>query len=139
MFGLTMTITDTSKAVLTASEKATARNIRKSAFRIYQDAAASIKPVEGPSRPGTPPHTHTQKLTRKGRVRKGVLPKAINYSAEKTTAVIGARHSVVGLSAEAHEKGKFFKGHKFDERAFMVPALEREAPNFANSYAGSIG
>jgi hypothetical protein len=140
VIGFTFQLIDTSKQIAADLAKAAFRNIQRAAFAIYKDSAASIKDEPGPSKPGTPPHTHTTR-TRRGKLRKGRLPKAIVYHADKHSmdAVIGPRFSVVGLAGEAHEKGEVFYGTDYPDRAFMGPALDRQAEAFGNSFRGSLG
>lgn len=132
---------DTSKNVALAVERATFRNLGHAAATIRNDAIGSIVQAEGPSRPGTPPHTHTGGLTKKGKIRRGQLQRAItfDYSKSERTAVIGPRATVVGTSGAAHEFGGVFKGQDYPVRAFMGPALERNLDRFAEDWRGSIG
>ena len=53
--------------------------------------------------------------------------------------MIGPRASIVGEAGRAHEFGDEFRGDDYPERAFMWPALEREAPEFAASHRNSLG
>lgn len=139
MIGLLINYVDQTERVAKAARKAAYRLVDKAAFAIRTTASESVKAADGPSAPGTPPHTHTQRITKKGKVRKGVLPKAIVYASKRGEAVIGPRKSVVGLSAAAHEFGGEFKGEQYPERPFMGPALEENLTSFGNSFAGSIG
>ena len=142
MIGLDFKLeSDATKQVTQAADKATFKNLGHAASSIRKSAIESIKPEEGPSAPGTPPHTHTQRVTKKGKVAKGHLPRAIVYDVDKARqeAVIGPRASVVGESGAAHELGEEFHGDDYPERPFMGPALEANAPRFADEYAGSIG
>lgn len=141
MIGSSFKYEDNSKRVADAVDRAEYRNLGHAAASIRKEAIESIESGDGPSLPGTPPHTHTQKLTKKGKVRKGQLPRAIVYDNDKEsdTAVIGPRESVVGTSGEAHEFGGDYKGQDFPERPFMGPALDKNIDRFASSFAGSIG
>ena len=142
MIGLQFKIeSDTTKKVEKAADKATFKNLGHAASSIRKSAIESIKPAEGPSAPGTPPHTHTAGVTKKGKPKKGHLPRAIVYDVDKAAqeAVIGPRASVVGESGAAHELGGEFHGDDYPERPFMFPALETNAPRLADEYAGSIG
>lgn len=130
---------DQTKRVADAAEKTGFRNLAHAAAAIRKDAIASIKNEPGPSAPGEPPHTHTSKVTKKGKVRLGNLPRAIAFDANKESAVVGPRESVVGLAGRAHELGEEFHGEDFDERAYMGPALERSEPRFASDWAGTLG
>jgi phage gpG-like protein len=124
-----------------AATKAAFENIGHAAASLRKDAIASIIQAEGASAPGTPPHTHTGGLTKKGKVRRGKLQRAITFDVDKAkeSAVIGPRESVVGASAAAHEFGGSYKGQSYPERPFMGPALTRAESRFAASFAGSIG
>jgi phage gpG-like protein len=117
------------------------RNLNHAAARIRKDAVESIQPGDGPSAPGTPPHTHTQRLTRKGKTRAGQLPRSIVFHVDKAKeeAVIGPRYSMVGEAGAAHEFGGQFRGDNYPERPFMGPALDKNLDNFASDWAGSIG
>lgn len=144
MIGLDFKYTDTSKAVTDAADKAIFKNVSHAAAALRVEEIAEIKPASGPSRPGTPPHTHTQGVVKRGKragkVRLGQLPRSFAFDASKTTkdAVSGPRESVVGLSAHAHEFGDEFHGDSFAERSFAKPALEKIAPRFGDSFAGSV-
>ncbi len=130
---------DQTKRVADAAEKATFRNVRHAAAAIRRDAIESIQQADGPSAPGSPPHTHTGGITKKGNTRKGNLQRAIAYDTDKDSAVIGPRESVVGLAGQAHEMGESFHGTDYDERPFMGPALDKNLDRFASSWQGSIG
>ena len=141
MFGVETTIEDKTRRVVESANKASFKNVSHAAAAIRVDAIASIQPGDGPSPAGTPPHTHTQKVIKAGRTKKGLLPAAITFAADKQVqdAVIGPRHSIVDLAGEAHEKGKTFQGDQYPERSFMGPALERKQSRFGASFQGSIG
>lgn len=139
MIGLDFKFVDQSHRVAKATDDAAFRNLGHAAATIRKDAIDSIVQADGPSAPGEAPHTHTQKVTKKGKVRKGNLQRAIAYDATKEDAVIGPRFSVVGLAGRAHELGEEFHGEQFDERPYMWPATEQNLPRFAQDWAGSIG
>jgi len=134
-------IDDKTHRVAQAAARATFRNLPHAAATIRKDAIESIIDAPGPSAPGTPPHTHTGGITKKGKKRRGVLQKAIAYDFDKQAgdAVIGPRESVVGLAGAAHEFGQEFKGDDFDERPYMGPALDRNLDRLAGDWTGSIG
>lgn len=141
MIGLKFQLeSDRTKRVKDAADKAAFKNLGHGASAIRKTAIESIKQAEGPSPPGTPPHTHTGGVTKKGKQRKGNLQRAIVYDADKARqeAVVGPRYSVVGESGRAHELGEEFRGDDYPERAFMGPALEENIPRFADGMAGSI-
>ena len=127
MFGVVTKIVNHMHKVREAAEKAARRAFAKSAYRIMQDAKASVERSATASAPGEPPHT-----------RRGQLKRAIRYDATKDGAVIGPLASMVGVSAEAHEFGGSFRGSTFPERPFMGPALERDLDKFAGDFTGSI-
>lgn len=139
MIGTEFKFEDRTKRVDTATEKASFRNFSHAAAAIRKDAVESIKNEAGPSDPGTPPHTHTGGITKKGKVRKGNLQRAITYDADKGSAVIGPRESVVGLAGRAHELGEELHGDEYPERSYMEPALDLNMGRFASEWAGSIG
>jgi hypothetical protein len=130
VIGVKVTTETKPQAVTKAVEKAAFRNFGHAAARIRKDAMESIEKAEGPSPPGTPPHT-----------RKRQLPRAIVFHNDKKQqeAIIGPRYSVVGTAGQAHEFGGAYKGEQFEERAFMFPALEKNIDRFASDWAGSVG
>jgi hypothetical protein len=130
MIGLKVTSQLSPAPVIKAADKAAFRNMGHAGARIRKDAQESIVVSPEPSLPGTPPHT-----------RKRQLPRAIRFDYDKReqSAVIGPRFSVVGEAGEAHEFGGEFRGDTFDERPYMLPALERNIPRFAQDWEGSIG
>lgn len=129
MFGLKTTTEDKTKDVARAAEKAQYRNFFHAAASVSRTAKESIDKADGPSAPGSPPHTHKRVFLRR----------AIRCAANKQGAIIGPIHSVVGHSAEAHEFGGIYKSTRYPERPFMRPALDKAAPRFAGSWQGSIG
>ena len=139
MVGTSFKFEDQTKRAATATDAAAFRNLGHAAATIRKDAVESIENEPGPSAPGDPPHTHTGGVTKKGKVRKGDLQKAIAYDADKESAVIGPRFSVVGLAGRAHELGESFHGEDFDERPYIGPALDRNLTRFAQDWEGSIG
>lgn len=139
MIGTGFQFTDQTKRVEAAKEKAGFRNFSHAAAAIRKDAIESIKNEPGPSEPGEAPHTHTGGITKKGKVRKGNLQRAITFAASKEDAVVGPRESVVGQAGRAHELGEEFHGDDYPERPYMEPALEENIERFASEWGGSIG
>ena len=127
MFSVSATITDETKKVAAAADRSTFRNLGHAAASIRKTAIAEIEKAPGPSDPGAPPHT-----------RKGLLRRAIVYSVDGDTAVIGPRESIVGTSAEAMEFGGEYKGGTYPERPFMGPALDTNIDRFAKEWSGSV-
>ena len=142
MIGLKFQLeSDNTQRVKDATDKAAFKSVGHAASSIRKTAIESIEQAEGPSAPGTPPHTHTGGVTKKGKVRRGNLQRAIVFDSDKAKqeAVIGPRFSVVGESGAAHELGGEFHGDDYPERPFMGPALETNAPRLPGEFAGSIG
>lgn len=144
MFSFTVTTIDNSKAAQSAADKAMVRKLQQASFKLFTTERSEIKEGDGPSAPGTPPHTHTggtfKSGKRKGQRKLGFLPRSFAYFVDKSArqAVIGPRFSVVGESASAHELGGEYKGEVYPERSFAQPALEKIMPDFAD-FAISIG
>lgn len=130
---------DQTERVAKAARRATYRLVDKAAFKVRETAVGSIQPGEGPSPAGSPPHTHTQKITKKGKVRKGRLPKAIVYKSERGNAVIGPAFSLIGDVGGTHEHGTDRFGDEYPARPFMVPARDENLNEFGSSFAGQIG
>lgn len=129
MIGVEVKTENQSQRVADAVERAAFRNFGHAAARISKDAKESLLTAEGPSAPGTPPHTHQGAFLRR----------AVRFDATKEDAVIGPMASIVGEVGRAHELGEEFRGQLFDERSFMQPALEKNLDRFASDWAGSIG
>ena len=127
--------------LLAAERKASADNLAHAAAAIRKTEIESIHFGQDASEPGTPPHTHGRRLTRKGKPRKGQLQRAILFDVDKTAlyAVIGPRFSVVGTSAAAHEFGGEYKGEQYPARPFAEPALENNLDRFLHEWQYSIG
>lgn len=117
------------KPVDRAVQKAKFENFRHAAQSISKDAKNSLVKADGPSEPGSPPHTHKRVFLRR----------AIAYRYDKEGAVIGPRASIVAQAGAAHEFGGEYKGETYPERPFMYPALERAIPRFAGGWSGSVG
>src|SRR5262245_22397120 len=129
MIGVEVKTENQTQRVADAVGRAAFRNFGHAAARISKDAKASLITAEGPSPPGSPPHTH----------RGAFLRRAIRFDATKEDAVIGPMASVVDEVGRAHELGEEFHGQLFDERSFMQPALEKNLDRFAADWEGSIG
>lgn len=129
MIGVSVQTTVKPQVVEKAAERAAFKNFGHAAARISKDAKATLLKAEGPSEPGTPPHTH----------RGAFLRRAVRFAADKKGAVIGPRESIVGEAGSAHEHGGDYKGQDFPQRPFMFPALEKNMDRFAQEWAGSIG
>jgi phage gpG-like protein len=117
------------KPVDKAVQKAKFENFRHAAQSISKDVKGTLVKSDGPSAPGSPPHTHKRVFLRR----------AIAYRYDKEGAVIGPRASIVGQAGAAHEFGGNYKGTNYPERPFMQPALDRATPRFAGNWAGSVG
>ena len=122
---------DTTAAVRKSADKAQFRNFGHAAATIRRTAAESIQRAEGPSEPGSPPHTH----------RRVFLRRAIRFFVDKNKneAIIGPRASIVGDVGEVLEFGGTRGDTVHPPRPFMLPALVAEAPRFADTWQGSIG
>jgi len=139
MFELTSKVVSDFDAIIKEEQKAKYRNLGHAAASIRKTEIESIHFGKGPSQPGTPPHTHGLRLTKKGKARRGVLQRAIIYVVEGDTALIGPRFSIAGSSGAAHEFGGEYKGANFPKRPFALPALEKNLSRFAQSWRHSIG
>lgn len=131
MIGMSVTVTPEFKRVEKAADKAQFRNFGHASAAIRKDAAQSIEKAVGPSAPGAPPHTH----------RRVFLRRALRFFVDKQKgdAIIGPRKSIVGDVGQVLEFGGERGDSKHPARPFMYPALERQAPRFAQDWAGTIG
>ncbi len=143
MIGVLTKVQSNIAAVEKAVAKAEYATISHAAASIRKDAIASIKPGRGPSPVGSPPHTHTEKITKrgknKGKVRAGVIPRSILFKVDKAAgiAVIGTSHRLAGESGRPHEMGGRYKNETFDKRSFVFPALLRQSSRFGDGYTSS--
>jgi hypothetical protein len=130
MLGLSFQFDDQTKRVANAADQATFRNLGHAAAQVRKTASESIVVAEGPSEPGTPPHTRRKQLKR-----------AIRFDVDQAaqTAVIGPMASVVGEAGAAHEHGGDFRGDEYPQRPYMGPALETNVSRFAEEWSASIG
>jgi len=128
MIEMAVTSEQTIDRVHVAIQKAQKRVFQVVAFNTRKSAIDSIQSAEGPSAPGTPPHTH----------RRAFLRRAILYAADAEGAVIGPRASVVGTAGQAHEFGGQYGDEVFPQRPFMRPALDKNLDRFANEWRGSV-
>lgn len=130
MIGASLKFEDRTKRVEKAADRAAFRNLGHAVASIRKTAQASMDRSAEPSPPGQPPHT-----------RRGQMPRSITFDndREREEAIVGPRYSVVGEAGAAHEFGEFFRGAKFDERSFMLPALNDNLDRFHSDWAGSIG
>lgn len=109
------------------AKDASVRSLGHAGALIRKVARQSIKRGDGPSEPGSPPHT-----------RKGQLKRAILYAADKDAVVIGPDAGVVGTSASAHEFGGRYKRNRYEKRPFMGPALEKVKERLPRAWANSV-
>lgn len=160
MIGMKVTTQDTTDRVKDAAERASAGNVRSTAFLVMTDAKKSIEKAPPSQEVATRAETRRNKRgqflkgsgkrRRKKRRRipssagsppytlRGKLPRAIQYAASGSTAIIGPAYSVVGTGGEPHEHGGEYRGADYDERPFMRPSLEQNLSRYAGSYEGTI-
>jgi len=131
MIGMKVKTIDQTRRVRKAVDRASYRNLGHAAASLRSAAMKSIKRGKGPGQPGKPPHTRGKRK----------LPRSIYYDADREglSSIVGPKHSLVGLSAEAQEFGKTYKGTKFPERPFMGPALDANADRMPSYWLHSVG
>jgi len=131
MFGAQTRMIATPRRVQKAVEKGAYKSFSHAAASIRKTTRASIKsrkragPAGGPIR------------TRSGRGA-GLARRAVLFKADKSGAVIGFSHSVVGTAISAHEHGGNYKGTQFPKRPTVAPALERNLARFHREWRGAI-
>lgn len=139
MIGFDFKYTDQTKAVKDAAAAGVFKNVKQAAATIRKDAIASIQPGDGPSQPGTPPHTQTAGLTKKGTPRRGNLQRAILFDVSADgVGIVGPRKSIIGDAGRAHELGGELFGDEYPERPYMEPALEKNLTRYGDSYAATL-
>ena len=117
------------KKVTKAAQRGNITSLGHAGAAIRLQARHSIRKSKKPSTKGTPPNT-----------RKGRLRNAIKYALtpSKQSVVIGPDYDVAADSGSAHEFGGKFRHEKYDQRAFMGPALENVQPRLPSFWAGSV-
>lgn len=139
MIGFDFKFADQTKAVKDAAAAGVFKNTKQAAATIRKAAIASIQPGDGPSPPGTPPHTQTAGLTKKGTPRRGNLQRAILFDvAPDGVGIVGPRKSVIGEAGRVHEFGGELFGDEYPERPYMEPALEKNLTRFGDSFAALL-
>ena len=131
--------------ILAAVAKATMTALKIAGFNIRKTAMDSLQAVRGASDPGTPPHTHTTRYSRrtgmmKRRRKFGFLPGSIIYSPEpeKQTVVIGPNAQKIDQIGHVMEFGGEYKGGHYPARPFMGPALTANLSKIPGGFAGQV-
>jgi len=87
------------------------------------------RPTKKPRAPGRPMSSPTK------RAKKGIL---FSVNERRGVVQIGPSIRMVGLSANAHEFGKNFKGNAYEARPFAKPTIEQMAPKAPRFWANSL-
>ena len=130
----------TSKAVLSATDRATRRVLSKFGAYVRRTAKSSIRKRKAISRPGSPPSSHT------GLLKRFIL---FGYDPAKRSVVIGPLRLTRGGRGDAPralEEGGTSrmvrrgrkKRVKIKARPFMGPAMEREKPKLPQMWRNSV-
>ena len=129
MIGMTVKTRSDVPKVLRAARRTNIESLGHAGAAIRLTARRSIRKREGPSAPGSPPHTHT-----------GALRSAVLYAVEKARerVVIGPAFAGVGTSAMAHEFGGRYRKSRYSKRPFMGPALEKLRDRLPRMWAASV-
>lgn len=157
MLGVTGKLIPIPRALLKATDKGAYKTLKHAALSIRKSAIDSMIEMEGPSRPGTPPHKHT------GRLGKSIL--AAEDEDTKQGWVVGPAYKLVKRGGRppwlAHmlEFGGTFTRTKkrkgrgrpkqgeappptltvtYPARPFMQPALQRNLARFHRDWKGAI-
>ena len=130
----------TSKAVLSATDRATRRVLSKFGAYVRRTAKSSIRKRKAISRPGSPPSSHT------GLLKRFIL---FGYDPAKRSVVIGPLRLTRGGRGDAPralEEGGTSrtvrrgrkKRVKIKARPFMGPAMEKEKPKLPQMWRDSV-
>ena len=130
----------TSKAVLSATDRATRRVLSKFGAYVRRTAKSSIRKRKAISRPGKPPSSHT------GLLKRFIL---FGYDPTRRSVVIGPLRLTRGGRGDAPralEEGGTSrlvrrgrkKRVKIKARPFMGPAMEREKPKLPQMWRNSV-
>jgi hypothetical protein len=130
----------TSKAVLSATDRATRRVLSKFGAYVRRTAKSSIRKRKAISRPGKPPSSHT------GLLKRFIL---FGYDPAKRSVVIGPLRLTRdgrGDAPQALEEGGTSrtvrrgrkKRVKIKARPYMGPAMEKEKPKLPHMWRNSV-
>ena len=130
----------TSKAVLSATDRATRRVLSKFGAYVRRTAKSSIRKRKAISSPGSPPSSHT------GLLKRFIL---FGYDPSKRSVVIGPlrltrggrgdapRALEEGGTTQVVRRGRK-KRVKIKARPFMGPAMEKEKPKLPHMWRDSV-
>ena len=130
----------TSKAVLSATDRATRRVLSKFGAYVRRTAKSSIRKRKAISSPGSPPSSHT------GLLKRFIL---FGYDPSKRSVVIGPlrltrggrgdapRALEEGGTTQVVRRGRK-KRVKIKARPFMGPAMEKEKPKLPQMWRNSV-
>jgi hypothetical protein len=133
--------------------------LKASGERARDDVRASFKKAGDPNPPHFPPRSPSGILSRavgffigllapfglktlaSYAVRRGgeIEANTLGGLSEIQAVQVRAAGEVISEIAGVNELGGLFRGRHYPARSFERPALEREAPRYADSFRGSIG
>jgi hypothetical protein len=110
-------------------EEATYKSLNQAAASLRLIAKRSIRKRKKPSPAGTPPSTQTSRL-----------PRSIVFFVDRkrSYAIVGPSYDLIGPAGAAHEQGGMLRGTDYDQRPFMVPAMEKIIPRLPSMWAASF-
>lgn len=111
------------------AKQAAFKNLGHAGAAIRLTARRSIRKSSMAAPRGSPPNT------RRGQLQRGILY-AVNKNSE--SVIIGSAYTFVGQSGKAHEFGGKYKKQNYPKRAFMEPALEKNASRLSRLWKDSI-
>ncbi len=129
-------------AVLKAAGRARVKTLSKAGAFIRTRAKTSIRARKGSSPPGTPPHSHTHLLKRHIYFGYDRLSESVVAGPAKIKKGQAPRSLELGLRSEvsAYRRGKKVQRTVgIRKRPYMLPALQKEKPNFPELWLNSIG
>jgi len=131
------------KAVLRAADRANRKNLSKAGAFIRTTARHSIRKRKGASPPGSPPSSHTGLLKRfiffgYDAVRKTVVvgPMRLNQKVGDAPAALEYGGTSVVVTGTRRRRRK--RRVRIAARAYMGPALAKEAPKFPKLWTNSV-
>ena len=130
MFTVKVSIKDETAKMAKAVEKYNIESLGHAGGILRKTAQRSIRRRTGPSRPGTPPNTHS-----------GALRRSIRYAVDKQREEvrIGPVASVIGTRlGPLHEFGGKNKRGTYPARPFMGPAFKTILPRLPDQWRKSV-
>jgi len=132
-----------SSRVKRAVDTATRKNLSKAGAFVRTAAKSSIRKRKRPSLPGQPPSSHTGLLKKfiffgYDAIGRSVVVGPIRLGGKIGDAPAALEHGGKSIGLRGRGTRRRARRIQIQQRPFMVPAMEQEAPKFAALWANSV-